>query len=118
MRVRAGTRATGKTTERGKALTTVDMNWVRTFKIWWFWAWRTVLASLVVAAVVGFLLGLLLFPFIQSEQTMRLVGNLIGFGIGLFFGLWVLRQLPEKRFSDFRVVLVALESGAPVEESR
>ena len=92
------------------------MNWMRTFKIWWFWAWRTVLASLVVAAAVGFVLGLLLFPFIQSEHTMRFIGKLVGFGIGVFFGLWVLRQLPDKRFSDFRVVLVAREPGAQPSE--
>ena len=93
-------------------MNTVDMNWLRTFKIWWYWLWRTMLASLVVALIVGFLVGILVFPFIHSEATATLVGNIIGAGIGVFFGLWVLKTLPEKEFSDFKVVLVARDSAA------
>ena len=93
-------------------MNTVEMNWLRTFKIWWYWLWRTMLASLVVALIVGFLVGILVFPFIHSEATAELVGNVIGAGIGVFFGLWVLKTLPEKEFSDFKVVLVARDSAA------
>lgn len=69
--------------------------------------WRTMLIALVSAAIVGFLIGIFLFPFFHSEAAARLFGNLVGAGIGTFVGLWVLKSLPEKEFSDFKVVLVA-----------
>lgn len=93
--------------KRGRPLNTVEMNWQRTFKIWWYWLWRATLATLVVAFIVGFFLGLFLSPFIGSEATGTLIMNLVGVAIGVFFGLWVLKSLPDKQFSDFRVVLVA-----------
>lgn len=93
-------------------MNTVEMNWFRTLKIWWFWLWRAMLATLVVAFIVGILMGVFLFPFVASEATAELIGNVVGAGIGVFFGLWALKTLPEKEFSDFKVVLVALDSEA------
>ena len=86
---------------------TVEMTWLRTFKIWWYWLWRAMLMTFIVALIAGFILGLVLAPFIESPATLKVIGNLIGGAIGVFFGLLVLKSVPEKRFSDFRVILVS-----------
>ncbi len=93
-------------------LKTVEMTWFRAIKIWWFWAWRVMLAATVVGVVVGVLIGIFFTPFIRSEEVLMLSANLVGAFIGIYFGIFVLRTLPEKRFSDFHVVLVANDQGA------
>jgi uncharacterized membrane protein YeaQ/YmgE (transglycosylase-associated protein family) len=87
------------------------MTWLRTIKIWWYWAWRSLLMALVVAVIFGFLLGLFASPFISSPESMAAFSNVAGAIIGIFFAIYVLKSLPEKRFSDFRVVLVPRDAG-------
>ena len=88
---------------------TLQMTWIRSIKIWWYWLWRTMFASLIVGLVVGIVLGIFVGPFIYSPDTLKLIGNVTGAVVGLYFGVFVMKSLPEKRFSDFRVVLVRSE---------
>ncbi len=88
-------------------MNTVEMNWLRTFKIWWYWLWRVMLATIAVTFIVSIVFGFFLSPFVGSEATRTLIMNLVGGAISVFIGLSVLKSLPDKQFSDFRVVLVA-----------
>ena len=95
---------------------TVELTWLRTLKIWWYWAWRSMLMTMVVALIAGIFVGLLAAPFFASDEQLELFSNVLGGVIALFFSLYVMKSLPEKRFSDFRVVLVprnALDESEP-----
>jgi hypothetical protein len=67
-------------------------------------------ASLIVAVIVGFIAGLFVFPFLPSDTAREIAGNVIGACIAFYFGLLVLKSLPEKEFSDFKVVLIARDT--------
>ena len=91
---------------------TVEFNWHRTIKIWWYWFWRATLFTVIVSFLVGMLLGAMLAITGASDNTLKLVGNITGIFIGIFFALIILKSLPEKEFSDFKVVLVKHDSGS------
>lgn len=98
---------TGSPAPGAAPVTILEMNWPRAIKIWWYWAWRTMLMALIAGLVVGVLAGIFLFPFVGSQTAITSFVQVIGWAIGMVLGIWVLKSVPEKRFSDFRVVLIA-----------
>lgn len=92
---------------------TVDVTLGRVVKIWWFFMWRTVLFSTIAGIVAGFLLGLLLLFVGMAEATKQGIAEIAGALITIPIGIWVVSQLFEKRFSDFRLVLVPRDTISP-----
>lgn len=91
---------------------TVDANWIRAIKIAWYCLWRTILAAYIISRFVGLLLALFVAPFWSYENIDVLIffyANTAGLAAGIIFGIWALKSLPEKNFSDFRVILIAPE---------
>lgn len=94
-------------------MNTAEVTLGRVVKIWWFIIWRTVLFSAIAGIVLGFLLGLLLLFVGMAEATKQGIAEIIGALITVPIGIWVVSQLFEKKFSDFRIVLVPRESVPP-----
>lgn len=96
---------------------TVEPKVGRVVKIWWFFMWRTVLFSTIAGVVVGFLLGLLLLFVGMAETTKQGIAEIIGLLITVPVGIWVMSQLFDKQFSDFRIVLLPKEPSPPAEDT-
>lgn len=83
----------------------VEMNWQRAAKIWWYLFWRAALLSVFVAFAVGAVLGVVLVLLGVSMQGLELAGNILGAAIGAAITIWIITYLPSKKFSAFQVVL-------------
>ena len=84
----------------------LDITWVRAFKIWWSLIWRGLLYGIVLSIVLGFPLGLIANALgLEQAQAQFLIQNVIAL-CGLFLGIWILKVVLSKSYSDFRIVLV------------
>ena len=79
----------------------VELNWERAIKVWWSLAWRGVLFGFIAGFIAGFIVGALGFPNL---------GTLAGLVVGIPIGMWVVKLVLAKSFSDFRLALVSLEN--------
>jgi hypothetical protein len=89
--------------EFGKGL---EVTWFRAMKVWWSLGWRAILFGALAGGVAGFVIGLLgAAAGVPSEQISR-YGGLAGIAVGIPVGIWVVRIVLRKSWSDFRIVLV------------
>ena len=79
----------------------VELSWERAIKVWWSLVWRSLLFGGLAGGVAGFIVGILGFPHL---------GGLAGLVVGIPVGMWVVKLVLAKSFSDFRLALVALEN--------
>jgi len=79
----------------------VELNWERSLKVWWSLVWRGVLFGFIAGFIAGFIVGFLGFPNL---------GGLAGLVVGIPIGMWVVKLVLAKSFSDFRIALVSLET--------
>ena len=78
----------------------VELNWARAIKVWWSLAWRGILFGSIAGFIAGFIVGYLGFGNL---------GALAGLVVGIPIGMWVVKLVLAKSFSDFRLALVALQ---------
>jgi hypothetical protein len=81
---------------------------IRALKIWWYLLWRGLLLGGLAGAIVGFILGFFLTVAGAAETTIRVVTQISGGVVAIPIGIWIVMTLFEKRFADFRLILVAL----------
>ncbi len=83
----------------------LSVTWQRVLKIWWCLLWR----SAVIAGLVGFgFVGIVLFFLTGEASLSNWVVNLIGNILGVLVSIWVIKPVLEnKKFSDFRIVLIS-----------
>jgi hypothetical protein len=85
----------------------LDVTWGRALKVWWCLVWRVIvfgmLAGLVAGAVVGGIAG----AAGVNPQRISSLGGLAGMVAGIPVGIWVVRTILRKSWSDFRIILVA-----------
>lgn len=77
----------------------VDVTWLRALEIWWAWLWRAFLWSILAGFVVGFVAG-----FVGAVEAAPFLGG----AVGLPIGIWVLKGVLGKTFSDFRIALLSI----------
>ena len=92
----------------------VEVTWGRALKVWWTFMWKgmafALLASIGVGLVFGFIGAILGLP----QGAVMLFNALVGLLVGCFVGVWVIKGILYKRYSDFSVVLIANnDSAAP-----
>jgi len=84
----------------------IEITWLRASRIWWSWAWRTMLWTIFTAILFGIIIGFVIAimgipiePFTPYIQTF-------GASIGIFFGILAFKIILAKRFNGFRIVLL------------
>lgn len=88
----------------------LEVTWWRATRIWWSLAWRSIFYTLLFTFLLGIIIGLLAATLGVAER-IRPYAEVIGFIIGIPIGIWVVKIVMEKHYSDFRIVLLpSLES--------
>ena len=95
----------------------VDVTWIRVVKIYWLIFWRGMLLVILSTLLAGFVLPILLIPFHIPETVYIWIARVIGAAIGAVVGIFVIKMLFEKSFSDFELVLVKPGSQAVPSDS-
>lgn len=85
----------------------VEATWGRVVKVWWSLAWRGILFGFLAGAGTGFVIGFLGAMDGMSRESISLYSMVAGGAVGVPVGLWVVKTVLGKRFSDFRLALVS-----------
>jgi hypothetical protein len=90
----------------------VELSLERLFKIWWSLLWRGLLFGGLTGFVIGFIIGFVgAIAHIDKTITMPLIIILSAL-TGIPIGIWVIKNIIKKRYSDFRIALVS--DNAPI----
>ncbi|MGH6801159.1 MAG: hypothetical protein ACRECZ_07070 [Methylocella sp.] len=86
----------------------IDVTWDRAAKVWWSFMWRWLLFMTMGWGLVGFVIG---FGFVMggrsaSRQTVTILEYCAGTVVSIPIGIWVVRHVLKKSWSDFRIMLV------------
>jgi hypothetical protein len=90
---------------------TIEVSWGRATKVWWSLLWRALLFGVVAGGAVGFVIGFILGAVGTPAQVITTVTTWAGVLIGIPVGIWVVRTVLRKSWSDFRIALVPVRRG-------
>lgn len=91
----------------------MDITWGRTFKVWWAFTWRNLIAALcamLVSIVLGILIGVVMHIMGMPLHLVRVVCTVIGAILGLLVSTIPMKLILGKNFGEFRLVLVPHEA--------
>lgn len=87
-------------------MTEVELTLNRVVKVWWSLFWRGVLFGGGSGFILGFIIGLggavMGLPR-QAGETLAMLATIL---VGIPIGIWIIRTVLRKKFSDFRIALV------------
>ena len=75
-------------------------------RIWWAWIWRSILGSMVIGIAIGMIGGIFAGILGIAKENAVVFIMPLGFLGGIFVGIWVLRYALNKKYGDFRIVIV------------
>lgn len=84
----------------------LELTWTRAIKIWWSLVWRLMVYSMVLGLLISLPIGLLAAALGLDEAQTRMLSQGMASLLSLLLGIWVLRVVLSKHYSDFRVMLV------------
>ena len=84
-----------------------DVTWARAMKVWWSLAWRGLLFGGLAGFAGGFVMGIIGGLAGAKAETVSLLGTLAGGLAAVPVGIWVVRTVLRKSWSDFQIALVA-----------
>jgi hypothetical protein len=87
----------------------LEVNLGRLLRIYWLLIWRSVLGSLVIGFVLGFIVGLVLRVLGVPLTQIRTISGMVGIVGGAVWALFCLKMALEKKYRDFRIILVPRE---------
>lgn len=87
----------------------LKVTWERAVAVWWSITWRSTLLVFAAALGTGFLIGLFGAMLHLDKGFLHRLSLLAGVVGGAAIGIWVVKRVLTKRFSDFRIVLKSLE---------
>ncbi len=83
----------------------IELTLERTMPIWWAFAWRafliSMLAGLVLGAIGGFIVGVA-----GSPQLGGAVGSLLGLFAAIPVSIWAMKSALSKTYGIYSVVLI------------
>ena len=89
----------------------VEITWGRAFKVWWSLFWRGVLFGGLAGFVAGFIIGFVGILAGIEREVIDLLSTIAGFLVSIPIGIWVVKWVLGKKFSDFRFALVSAQPG-------
>ena len=88
----------------------LEVTWWRAARIWWSLLWRGLFYTIIITFLTGILVRLLAASLGLSEHVQP-YAEVMGLIAGVPIGIWVVKIVLEKHYSDFRIVLLpSLES--------
>jgi hypothetical protein len=93
----------------GHRMQELEITLGRLFRIYWLLIWRSLLGSLVIGFVLGFIIGLVLRVVGVPLPQIRMISGLVGIVGGAVWALFCLKMALEKKYRDFRILLVPRE---------
>lgn len=84
----------------------------RLLRIFWLISWRGILGAAAIGFVVGFVVAFVLAMASVDRATISSINVVLGFTAGLIWYVVVLRMALKKRYDDFRIALLPLDSAA------
>jgi hypothetical protein len=84
----------------------LEVTWGRALKVWWSLAWRALLFGGIGGFIAGAIIGAIAGAMGVAPATIANLGSLAGFLISIPIGMWVVRNVLRKSWSDFEIVLV------------
>lgn len=85
----------------------VEVTWGRVVKVWWSLVWRGLALGMLAGFGAGFIIGFAGAIGGMSRESIALYSMLAGGAAGIPVGMWVLKGVLRKRFSDFRLALIS-----------
>ena len=87
----------------------LEITWGRSLKVWWSMVWRLVIFGAVAGLIVGIIVGIVGAIIGIDQGVAQLISGLGGALISLPIGVWVVKIILGKNFSDFRIALLSIE---------
>lgn len=84
----------------------IQVTWMRAFKVWWSWIWRNLLFSVLAAAGVGTVLGFLMGLANVESEIIKNVCIIAGYIVFVPIGVAVTKLVLRKHYSDFKIALL------------
>ena len=84
----------------------LEVTWGRAVKVWWSLTWRLVVFGGLAGFILGAILGGIGGARGASRETLALLGNLAGLRVTIPVGMWVVRSVLRKSWSDFEIALI------------
>ena len=85
----------------------VEVTWGRAVKVWWSVMWRAVLFGVIAGFVAGFIVGLVGGFAGADRGTITTLSGAAGAIAGIPVGIWVIKVVLTRKYSDFRIALVS-----------
>ena len=85
----------------------VDVTWTRAMKVWWSIIWRSTLLTLLGSMLFGVIFSVLGGILNIDTGTGVIYSSLGGFVIGMLSGIYAVKKILSKNFSDFKVALIS-----------
>lgn len=89
----------------------LEVTWGRAVKVWWSLAWRGLLFGALAGFAAGFVLGVAGAVVGMSKGAIGLLGTIAGMVVAIPVGIWVVRNVLRKSWSDFRIAFVPHDQG-------
>lgn len=83
-----------------------SLTWTRVVKIWWCYAWRSALISVLVYFIITFVAGLLIGLSGVDEKFWPVIFSIIMIVTGCAISIVVLRSAIDNQYSDFHLEIV------------
>lgn len=85
----------------------VEVTWGNALKVWWSIVWRAILFCAIAGFVVGLIIGFVGGFMGSDREFITRLSALAGGIVSIPVGIWVVKIVLTKRYSSFRIALVA-----------
>lgn len=78
-------------------------------RVWWAWAWRTLLVSFAFGFIIGLISGItskLLHIDGKHAGTVASITILLSICGGVSIGIWFIKYALNKKYGDFRIAII------------
>jgi hypothetical protein len=93
----------------GDRMQELEVNLGRLLRIYWLLIWRSLLGSLAIGFVLGFIIGIVLRASGVPLTQISTISGVVGIVGGVVWALFCLKMALEKKYRDFRIILVPRE---------
>ncbi|HYA39769.1 MAG TPA: hypothetical protein VEF34_00570 [Syntrophobacteraceae bacterium] len=92
--------------EDAKEMEEFRVTWERALTVWWSIAWRSTLFGFLAAFAIGFAIAFFGAILHFNERFLQRLSILAGILTGSAVGIWAVKRVLAKRFTEFRIVLL------------